>query len=126
MLAIKLGRHARVLALVSGVTFMAFACTSALAVAGAQAATVRVCQGGNAGYTVNVPPNTGSTAGADPDETYAVNCTIGYHEKKGYPFSLVGLVLVVTAATLLLLYWKKDSLDLPGGGSAFGVTGGDA
>ncbi|HWC85917.1 MAG TPA: hypothetical protein VG388_05235 [Solirubrobacteraceae bacterium] len=92
---------------------------------------MRTCQGGGAGYTVTVPQNAGSSVGADPEEAYAANCTIGYHEKKGYPFSLVALVLVVTAATLILMYWKKDSLDLPGGapetgGTAFGVTGGDA
>jgi hypothetical protein len=116
-------------ALVTMTTFTAFACILALAVADAQAATIRTCQGGGAGYTVTVPQNAGSTAGADPYETYAANCTIGYHEKQGYPFSLIALVLVVTAATLILMYVKKDSLDLPGGGrggNAFGVTGGDA
>ncbi len=125
MLAITLGKRARVSALV---TITAFGCTLAFAVGGAQAA-VRTCQGAGAGYTVSVPQNAGSTAGADPYETYAADCTIGYHEKQGYPFSLIGLVLAVTAATLSLMYMKKDSLDLPGGaagGNAFGTTGGDA
>jgi hypothetical protein len=125
MLAIKLGRRVRLCALAGVVTFTAFGASFALAVPGAEAATVRTCQGGGAGYTVTVPQTTGSTAGVDPNETSAVDCTIGYHEKKGYPFSLVGLVLVVTAATLILLYWKKDSLDLQSGGNAFDVAGGD-
>ncbi len=123
MLAITLGRRARVFALVSVTTFTVFGGT--LAVAGAQAATVRTCQGGGAGYTVPVPQNPGSTAGADPYETAAANCTIGYHEKQGFPLSLIGVVLAFTAATLILLHWKKE-LDLPGGSAAYTVTGGDA
>jgi hypothetical protein len=116
----------RAFALVTVATVTVLGGTLAVAVGGAEAATVRTCQGGGAGYTVTVPQNAGSTAGVDPYETYAANCTIGYHEKKGYPFSLVGLMLVATAGTLLLLYMKKDSLDLPGGGAAFTVPGGDA
>ena len=116
----------RAFALVGVATLTVLGGALAVAVGGADAATVRTCQGGGAGYTVTVPQNVGSTAGVDPYETYAANCTIGYHEKKGYPFSLIGLMLVATAATLILLYWKKDSLDLPGGGAAFTIPGGDA
>jgi hypothetical protein len=123
MLAIRLGRHARVFALVSITTFTVFGGT--LAVAGAQAATVRSCQGGGAGYTVTVPQGAAGNTGADPYETYAADCTIGYHEKKPFPLSLIGVVLAFTAATLILLHWKKDSLDLPGG-RPFNVAGGDS
>jgi hypothetical protein len=125
MLAITLGKHGRKVALVTVATLAVFGSTMALAAAGAGAATVRTCQGGGAGYTVTVPLTTGSRAGVDPEETYAANCTIGYHEKKGFPFSLVAVVLAFTAGTLILLHFKKDSLDLPGG-AAFNVTGRDA
>jgi hypothetical protein len=121
-----LGKRVRAFALAGVATVTVLGGTLAIAVGGAEAATVRTCQGGGAGYTVTVPQNAGSTAGADPYETYAANCTIGYHEKKGYPYSLVALMLIATAATLILLRLKQDSLDLPGGGAAFTVPGGDA
>jgi hypothetical protein len=112
------------LALVSVTTLTAFGATSALAVASAQATTVRTCQGGGAGYTVNVPQTLGNTGG-DPYEQQAVDCTIGYHEKLAYPLSIIGIVLAFTAATLIVMYRKKDSLDFTGG-AGFGATGGDA
>jgi hypothetical protein len=123
MLAITLGRRARVFALVSVTTFTVFGLM--LPVAGAQAATVRSCQGGGAGYTVAVPQGLAGNTGGDPYESYAANCTIGYHEKKPFPLSLIGVVLAFTAATLILLHWR-DRLDLPGGGGPVGVSGGDA
>jgi hypothetical protein len=86
---------------------LAFGATAASA-----APTVRTCGSGPNAYTVTVPSPTTSTTGADPQEIAAANCTIGYHEKKGYPFSIIGLMLVVTVATLALLHWKKNALDL--------------
>jgi hypothetical protein len=73
---------------------------------------VRTCGSGKNAYTVTVPAQTTSATGADPQEINAADCTIGYHEKKGYPFSIIGLMLVVTVATLALLHWKKNALDL--------------
>ena len=130
MLRIKLGRCVRALAFV--VAFTAFGGAPGLAATTAQGAIVRTCQGGGAHYTVTVPQNAGSTAGVDPYETRAINCTIGYQEKKGFPLSLIGVCLIATAATLILLVMKKDALDLPGGRAfdtgepGVNVTGGDA
>lgn len=81
----------------------------------AAGAAVKTCGAGSNAYTVTVPSNTPSTGfaqGEDPEEAFATQCQIGYHEKQAYPLSIVGLMLVVTVATLALLRWKKDDLDL--------------
>lgn len=103
----------RVLALV-GVTL--FATTGSLlgfgAAMAAAAPAVRTCGSGSSVYKVTAPSGSTAATGEDPEETAAVNCAIGYHEKKGYPFSLVGLVLVATALTVAVLHWKKRALDV--------------
>lgn len=78
-------------------------------------AVVRTCGSGSNAYTVTVPSNTPSTGfaqGEDPEEAFAAQCQIGYHEKQAYPLSIVAIMLVVTVATLALLRWKKDDLDM--------------
>lgn len=101
----------------AGVTLaMTIGVTFAFGVANAGAATtVRTCGSGANAYTVTVPANTpsvGFAQGEDPYEAFAAQCSLGYHEKKAYPLSIVALMLVVTVATVALLYAKKDSLDV--------------
>jgi len=71
----------------------------AVPVAGAQAKT---CQTPAGRYDVTAPP-AGSRAGADPAEVAAADCTLGFHEDTVYPLSVIGLCLLATFGTLLLV-----------------------
>jgi hypothetical protein len=65
-------------------------------------AQAKSCQTPAGRYDVN-PPAAGSRAGADPAEVAAADCTLGFHEDTAYPLSVIGLALLATLATLLLL-----------------------
>lgn len=95
---------------------MTMGATFAFGAASAGAAlTVKTCGSGPNAYTVAAPanaPSVGFAKGEDPYEAFATQCQIGYHEKQAYPLSIVGLMLIVTVATVALLYAKKDALDL--------------
>ena len=71
----------------------------AVPVTGAEAKT---CQAPAGRYDVNPPP-AGSRDGADPAEVGAANCTLGFHEDTAYPLSVIGLALLATLGTLLLV-----------------------
>jgi len=81
----------------------------AVPVAGAQAKT---CQTPAGRYDVNPPP-AAPRAGADPAEVAAADCTLGFREDSTYPLSVIGLALLATLGTLLLLR-KGDSYEAIG------------
>jgi LPXTG-motif cell wall-anchored protein len=66
---------------------------------GAQAKT---CESAAGRYEVTPPP-AGSRTGADPAAVAAADCTLGFHEDKTYPLSVIGLAVLATLGTLLLL-----------------------
>lgn len=66
------------------------------------AAQTKTCQTPAGRYEVNPPP-AASPAGADPAEVAAANCTLGFDEQPVYPLSVIGLALVATVGTLVLL-----------------------
>lgn len=81
----------------------------AISVTGAQANT---CQTPDGRYDVTPPP-AGASAGADPAEVAAANCTIGFHEEQVYPLSVIALCLLATVGTLLLAR-RRQSYDVIG------------
>ena len=66
------------------------------------AAQAKTCQSPAGRYEVTPPP-AGSRAGADPAEVAAADCTLGFHEDTTYPLSVIGLALLATLGTLLLV-----------------------
>jgi hypothetical protein len=46
---------------------------------------------------------TGSTDGFDPAERDAVDGTLGYHEKRGYPYGLLVFLVVMTPVALVAI-----------------------
>ena len=71
----------------------------AVPVAAAQAKT---CQSAAGRYDVTPPP-VGPREGADPAELAAADCTLGFREDSAYPLSVIGLALLATLGTLLLV-----------------------
>jgi len=71
----------------------------AVPVTGAQAKT---CQSAAGRYDVTPPP-AGPRKGADPAELAAADCTLGFREDSAYPLSVIGLALLATLGTLLLV-----------------------
>lgn len=81
----------------------------AVPVAAAQAKT---CQSAAGRYDVTPPP-AGPRHGADPAELAAADCTLGFREDSTYPLSVIGLALLATLGTLLLLR-RGDSYEAIG------------
>ena len=53
-----------------------------------------------------------SVDGIDPAERDAVNGTLGYHEKRGYPYGLlVSLIVVTPLALVLIRRWAPQMED---------------
>ena len=71
----------------------------AVPVTGAEA---KPCQAPGGRYDVTPPP-AGSRDGADPAEVAAADCTLGFREDSTYPLSVIGLALLATLGTLLLV-----------------------
>ena len=67
----------------------------------AVAAHAKTCQTPAGRYEVTPPA--GPSAGADPAEVAAANCTLGFREQTAYPLSVIALCLLATAGTLLLV-----------------------
>jgi hypothetical protein len=67
----------------------------------ATAAQAKTCQTAAGRYDVTRPA--GPSAGADPAEVRAANCTLGFREQTAYPLSVIALCLLATAGTLLLV-----------------------
>ena len=67
----------------------------------ATAAQAKTCQTPAGRYDVTAPA--GPSAGADPAEVAAASCTLGFREQMAYPLSVIGLCLLATAGTLMLV-----------------------
>jgi hypothetical protein len=68
----------------------------------ATAAPPRTCETGDGRYQVTPPP-AGSDSGADPAAVAAADCTLGFDEQNVYPLSVIGLCLIATVVTLVLV-----------------------
>jgi hypothetical protein len=66
------------------------------------AAQAKTCESAAGRYEVTPPP-AGSRTGADPAAVATADCTLGFHEDTTYPLSVIGLALLATLGTLLLL-----------------------
>lgn len=82
----------------------------AISVPGALAKT---CQTADGSYDVTPPP-AGSREGVDPAELAAVNCAPVFREDTTYPLSVIGLALLATVGTLVLVR-RGPSYDAIGG-----------
>lgn len=96
---VRMSRNGRVIAVVVAAVMVGAMGGLAAPMAGAQAKT---CQSPAGTYDVT-PPLAGSPEGADPAEVAAANCTLGFREDSTYPLSVIGLALLATLGTLLLL-----------------------
>jgi hypothetical protein len=68
----------------------------------ATGAWAKTCQSPAGNYEYNpLPP--GDYEGADPAGIDAANCALGFREDTTYPLSVIGLCLLATVGTLLLL-----------------------
>ncbi len=76
----------------------------AISVTGAQAKT---CQTPDGRYDVTAP-RAAPSAGADPAEVAAANCTLGFHEEQAYPLSVIALALLATVGTLMLARRRRS------------------
>ena len=81
----------------------------------AAAVQARTCETADGRYDVT-PPSAGSDAGADPAAVAAASCTLGFDEQNSYPLSVIGLCLVATAVTLVLVR-RRTSHDVIGVGA---------
>lgn len=104
-----MSRFRRIMAAVIAVVLVGPIGGLALSPAAAQAKT---CQTADGRYEVTPPP-AGSAAGVDPAEVAAANCTLGFDEQKIYPLSVIGLCLLATAVTLVLVR-RETSYDVIG------------
>ncbi len=77
----------------------------------AAAAQERTCETAEGRYDVSQPPAI-SDSGADPAAVAATNCTLGFDEQNIYPLSVIGLCLLATAVTLVLV--RKETYDVIG------------
>ena len=75
----------------------------AISVTGAQAKT---CQTPDGRYEVT-PPRAAPSAGADPAEVAAANCSLGFHEEQAYPLSVIALALLTTVGALMLVRRRR-------------------
>ena len=78
----------------------------------AAAAQAQTCQTADGRYDVT-PARAAAGAGADPAEVAAANCTLGFDEQIIYPLSVIGLCLLATAVTLVLVR-RETSYDVIG------------
>jgi hypothetical protein len=76
------------------------------------AAQARTCETADGRYDVTPSP-AGSNSGADPAAIAAANCTLGFDEQNIYPLSVIGLCLIASAVTLVLVR-KETSFDVIG------------
>ncbi len=76
------------------------------------AAQAKTCQSPAGRYDVTSPP-AGPSAGADPAEVAAANCTLGFHEEQAYPLSVIALCLLTTVGALMLAR-RRQSYDVIG------------
>ena len=104
-----MSRFQRIIVAVAAVVLVGPIGGLALSSAAAQAKT---CPAADGPYDVTPPP-AGSGAGADPAEVAAANCTLGFDEQSIYPLSVIGLCLLATAVTLVLVR-RERSYDVIG------------
>ncbi len=73
----------------------------------ATGAEAKICQTPDGRYEVT-PPRAAPSAGADPAEVAAANCTLGFHEEQAYPLSVIALALLATVGTLMLARRRRS------------------
>ncbi len=78
----------------------------------ATGAEAKTCQTPAGRYDVTTP-HAAPSAGADPAEVAAANCTLGFHEEQAYPLSVIALALLATVGTLMLAR-RRQSYDVIG------------
>ena len=88
--------------------------TVALMLSAGPAAQAKTCPTEKGSYNVTAPASR-ADKGGDPAEDAAVNCALGYHEKKEYPLSLIGVALAMTAFGLILIVARRKDYDVLGG-----------